>query len=315
MKRYMKLWTITIVFCIIPFIGLLFIKIFPNNKGRDIEPIKYSRKVVLETQGKKNLYYHLDSSAPLSIVVNRPGLLKLITRLDFSELSKKSSSYTIYITHNNESPLVYHKKTKASALSKYVSSDEKNFPGRIRKIFIKVPEGKHTYTLSLDKDAQYTLKVRSILINKMNLSNKYWAKVIPDKFQEAVLLKVGKKTRSYYLFTKDNPLSFVAEGPTKVKVPTRLIFNKDKLVPEQYAMQVFEDNTLKATHLFKSKPSGTTKYKENEVLIPGIKKTFYIDVPNGSHIYSLVPSTEKNILCRVLIEKIKEEVIPKEGGQ
>lgn len=221
-KRYRKLWIVALIFCVIPSVVLLAIRMSSNKEDRDINPIKYSKRVIIESQGRKNFYYHLDASSSLSVVINGPVLLRVITRLDFSERSKKSAPYTVYLSADENSPMIYNKKSKVSSLSKYISSTEKNFPGRIRIIFIKVPQGKHTYTLSLDKDAKYALKVRFILRQK-GTSNKNRAKLTPDKSDQFIQLKTGKNSSGYYLVNKNNPLSFTAEGHNQAKIITRLV--------------------------------------------------------------------------------------------
>lgn len=312
MRPYAKLWILALMLCITPFLILLSIKISPTRKDREIRPVKYSKKVLLKTYDEKSLYYHLDSLSPLSVIVDGPTLLRIITRLDFSELSNKLVPYTIYITTDNDSPKVYHKESKVSVLSEYVLSDEQIFPGKIRNIFINVPKGRHTYTLSLDKDAKYTLKVKFIIKSTKDTSNKHWTKIIPNKFEQNISLKIGERVRGYYLSKKDNPLTFVTEGLTRAKILSRLIFTKENLFPRQYTVEVFEDGILKDRYLFKSKPSATTKCKEREELIPGIKKTFFIEIPDGQHTYFLIPSLGDDVLFSVSIEKAGGQNAPEE---
>jgi hypothetical protein len=72
-----------------------------------------------------------------------------------------------------------------------------------------------------------------------------------------------------------------------------------------YRIQLKENSKIIHTYLLSSTYSEVTNYKTNLKLVPGKANEFFIQVPSGSHNYTVIPmdKDKSTILARVLFPK------------
>ena len=90
---------------------------------------------------------------------------------------------------------------------------------------------------------------------------------------------------AYYVSSQTHPVQLRVIGPTKLRISTRLNYDSTMKGEQKYSVSVWE-----AEKKLKLKPLSTTKsvgvhYKEMSNYIPGKVNAFFIDIPNGEHIY------------------------------
>jgi hypothetical protein len=304
--RHTPFWILVLLLCFVS-VGFLIGRSEFKSRIEELVPSGNPEKVMIETQGNRNVYFVLDALHPLSVTVKGPTRLEVITRVHMEKFSKKSIPYKILIKSVDERIDVYPKKGKVSSVSKYVSSKKEGFVDQKDKIVLQIPKGKHLYTFALDVKASYRVHLR--FLSKPDVTpKKSWRRVIPEGHAGVVTIFDGKKEKLYYLSSNQTPVKFEAEGPAMVKVIIRVLFDAMPSLPNRaYAVSVFENNSFKSSHSFIGKVSKVSKLRGESmpyVKLPGIRKTFYIKIPAGKHKYFLSPSTAEEVALRPWISKL-----------
>jgi hypothetical protein len=113
---------------------------------------------------------------------------------------------------------------------------------------------------------------------------------------------VTKKTDEYLLLTKNQPLSFSVEGPTYLRVYTRIIWPKANPGSEIYKIILQENEIEENIITLESEESRVTTDKKGRSLSKW--RSFYIEVPEGLNRYKLThwASSKDTILIKFAYE-------------
>ena len=88
---------------------------------------------------------------------------------------------------------------------------------------------------------------------------------------------VTKKTEEYLLLTKNQPVSFSVEGPTYLRVYTRIVWPKNNMGSEIYKLILQENEIEENIITLESEESRVTKDMRGRPLSKW--RTFYIELP------------------------------------
>ncbi|UCD06305.1 MAG: hypothetical protein JSV98_03490 [candidate division WOR-3 bacterium] len=119
---------------------------------------------------------------------------------------------------------------------------------------------------------------------------------------------VTKKTDEYLLLVKNQPLSFSVEGPTYLRVYTRIVWPKGNLGSEVYKLILQENEIDEDIITFESEESNVSRDKRGRSLSKW--RSFYIEVPEGMNNYKLThwASPQDTILVKFAYESPKRWV-------
>ncbi len=117
---------------------------------------------------------------------------------------------------------------------------------------------------------------------------------------------VTKQTDEYLLLTKNSPITFSAEGPTYLRVYTRIFWQKDRLGSQMYKLILQENKIEENIITLESEKSDVTKDKKGRPLSKW--RSFYIEIPEGSNEYRLTHWSSPNdtILVKFAYESPKK---------
>ena len=125
---------------------------------------------------------------------------------------------------------------------------------------------------------------------------------------------VTKKAEEYLLLTKNQPVTFSVEGPTYLRIYTRILWPKGSLGSEMYKVILQENEIDENIITLESEESMVSKDKKGRPLSKW--RTFYIEVPEGMNNYKLThwSSPKDTILIKFAYESPKRwvEISPTE---
>jgi hypothetical protein len=126
----------------------------------------------------------------------------------------------------------------------------------------------------------------------------------PNKTWEIEI--VTKKTEKYYLLTKNEPISIGVEGPTYLKVYTRIPWLGDIKGRQIYKIILQENDMDERIITLESEKSNVTKDKKGRSLSKW--RSFYIEVPEGMNKYKIINWSSPNdtILLKFKYESPKK---------
>jgi hypothetical protein len=113
-----------------------------------------------------------------------------------------------------------------------------------------------------------------------------WRSFRPAEHAAKTTISVGGKEHTYYGFTADEPLAFTIEGPTRIKVLTRVRV-PNNLESVEYGVSVYMDGRHQETVEKDAYPKEGAFYVAFNHFRPGVIRRVYIDVPTGRHGYEL----------------------------
>jgi len=106
----------------------------------------------------------------------------------------------------------------------------------------------------------------------------------PDKKWEIEI--ITRKTQTYRLLTKKEPVTFTVEGPTYLRVYTRIFWPDASKNDQIYKIILQENETDERILTFETKISESTKDKKGHSISRW--RSFYINVPDGINRYKLI---------------------------
>lgn len=264
-----------------------------------IKPLNQKEKTILKESGKNRVYYPVKQSDPSIILVTGPGKLTVKTR---GSVSKNENKTTYSIYYNVDGSGDVEVNFKDIDATKKINNTFYTF-STIRDIVIELGPGEHTLNFRA-KDAGHYIIAR-YLYSKLKDKKLNWVMLSPSPANEPIDLVSHENVIHYYRFSEKKPLKIKIIGPTILRVLTRFENHYSMKGSINYRLQLKEDGKVLHTYLLSSSFSDITTYKNNNKLIPGKAREFYIEVPRGKHTYTITPmDKDKNtILARVLFPK------------
>lgn len=133
-----------------------------GGKKTNLAPTVHQSALHLVTNSHELAYYELSQAVPLQVVSTGPGLLRITSRLAFESWMGGEEIYRIKVREGNKILGTYFFTTERSTAAT-VREQPEWVPAKWRSCEIEVPEGRHTYDISLlEKDRQVLVRFTEI---------------------------------------------------------------------------------------------------------------------------------------------------------
>ena len=119
-------------------------------------PMVHQEAVKLQTGGKSISYFECSNSYPLQVEVGGRKTLRILTRLQFTDMMGQEESYRIKVKEGAKIIGTYYFNTDRSSGSQIVGRMDK-VPGKWRTCDIKVPKGIHRYNIEISDKGKTVL--------------------------------------------------------------------------------------------------------------------------------------------------------------
>jgi hypothetical protein len=107
----------------------------------------------------------------------------------------------------------------------------------------------------------------------------------PSAFDKDQQLVISGKTRHYFILEGDSQIDVAVDGPSKLKVMSRLALAQNTNSSD-YAYEYLLDDGKNAKQIsHKTTPSTVAEYSDKRVASIGVLRTHVIEVPGGKHTY------------------------------
>ncbi len=296
MKKILLLMLIQLMLCL----GVL----AQSTTGtRYLKPANYQKKVTTVVSGISRNYYSLNAENASVISVKGPGNLVVMTRGRFIPGQTDNINYElVYTLDGGESVSVKISNIKRSTKATYLNGTL-GVPGDLQKLEIALERGDHIIEFRIKENAPPVAAQYAFTPTKEK--KQVWVEYSPLQPSEPLDLITKETTAVYYRFSAEKPVKVQVNGPTELRVLTRLEFQYQMQGRIDYRVQEKENSRVMKTYLLSSVRSEITEYKDNKDLIPGKACEFVIDVPAGKHVYEIIPldNDKKTLLVRFLLPK------------
>lgn len=287
---------------------LMLILIIPGIKSQStvkskyLKPVNYQKRVTTVISGKNRNYYSLSDKETSVINIKGPGKIRILSRGRFQP-NQDNSEIRYEVVYSVDGAA--EEKTRFSGIKRSTKATylkgTLGVPGQLKDFEIELGRGYHTVSFKMAEDIipvaaryQYTpTKAKKI----------EWIAFSPLRPNEPVNLISRESTVGYYRFSSEKSLKVQINGPTELRVLTRIENHYQMKGRILYRVQVKENGVVKNTYQLSSRRSEVAVYEDDKELIPGKACEFVINVPKGKHIYEILPldRDKSTILGRLLI--------------
>ena len=245
---------------------------------RSFAPARCGAKVDIMVESKTLTYYRFDSVAPLTLSVEGPTRLKILTRVRIPN-DRDVETYSVTVTRDGAHTTSEEFTATVSEQAHYVAFNSFR-PGVIRRVYIDVPTGQHGYEILAEGKAVVDARpFRSAAASPSRVS------IAPREYAAVETFYYRDKELTYYILTEDAPAVLDVVGPTTIKVNTRLMFDETMLEDQSYVLGVREYGTPEQLYKIETEPSETITSRDRSDVIPGALRHFMLEVGKGAHTY------------------------------
>jgi hypothetical protein len=273
------------------------------DKSKHLKPANFQKKVTTVVSGNDRSYYSLSDQQPSVISVQGPGILEIMTRGRFEPGQGDYISYEILYTVDGGEQAKFKARDAERSVEATYQNGTLGVPGQRKDFKIELGRGDHTIEFYL-KAVDIPVAVQYVFTPTKE-KKRDWIEISPSQPSQPVDLISKESTTGYYRFSEINPLRITINGPTELRVFTRVEFSLNMQGRVNFRIQVIEGEKVLNTYQMSSTRSEVTEYKNEKELTPGKAGEFVIEIPSGSHTYKIVPlDQDKNtLLGRFLIPK------------
>jgi hypothetical protein len=125
-----------------------------------------------------------------------------------------------------------------------------------------------------------------------------WKSFRPADHSGKTSISVEGKERTYYRFSADEPLAFSVDGPTRIKILTRVRV-PNNLDSVEYGVSISRDGVHVETVEKEAYPKDGAFYIAFNNFRPGVIRRVYIDVPTGRHGYEIAATGRHAVDARL----------------
>jgi hypothetical protein len=295
----MKTRTAHLRFLAIFFVALIF---SPSAYAFDWVTLKpnSAKKYSLTINGKKRVYYRLRPGESMTYNVNKLDKIRIITRADLRKDKSKESVYTFRFAFDTNGSRLYARATSPDHSLMY--RGKTGAAGEDRSLEIVPLNGTKELAISLGKKASHSVFFRVQREHDAIQKIQDYVAITPKSYQQAVGIDVRENISTYYSVDKEQRLSVAVNGPTTLKILTRVVLKDDMRGKTKFPLAVYEDGTLKNTIRIETSASEIAEIvgKKDDRLSRG--DAIYVEVPKGHHRYSFsLPENHNEAILRFFI--------------
>jgi len=272
-----------------------------------LKPTTFDQDVKLTIAGKSRTYFVLDKDSRLNVTVDGPSQLKIMSRLDLPSATVQPDYEIEVQVEGTKKARSIHHTSKLSEKAESVSGTT-SFIGVLRSKVIDIPSGKHNVIVRVPEGSTDKVYVR--LSQKTNEFTGGTAVVAmtPFEFTSEVELISEEVAYPYYRIGSTDRAALRLIGPATLKVLSRIEFSPEMKGSQKWKIQVMEDGKLKKNYSLSAGSSDVIHYKNPSQLLPSRAETFFVEVPEGEHVYEFrMADDPRTSLMRFLLPKAELE--------
>lgn len=243
---------------------------------RSVPLTGYASRSALMVDGTQATYHRFDATRALSFSVEGPKRLKVLTRLVIPN-SREKDSYSVSVVRDGVVVQTRDFDTVPAERAFYVVLDSVR-PGVVRRLYIDVPTGRHSYELRAGGLARVDARVFA-----SSSGDAPQAGIAPRGGAPVEVLLSGGKELAYHVLSAVAPIVVDVVGPTTVRVNTRLLFDLGATKRESYAIGVSEAGGHEVLYRIEAGPSTSVLCRDRSDVVPGALRHISMEVGEGSH--------------------------------
>jgi len=243
---------------IVPAATLLLIAV-PAHAARwqAIERIAGHAPLSVLVQEKERIYFLITPESPLTLTVEGPGRLRLVSRAEVPRGVSRPISYKLRIDEGGK--IRKEQVTESSAADGVKLGDSESAMCKSRNLAVDVTGGSHLLTVSVT--GAMAVLVRPLFSGPKRDEAKMIS-ITPVEAARSVTVSEGERLIPYYTIFPGKPVKFRIVGPTSLELSTRLDFDATMRGTQGYRVAVTEGGERIREDKFKTTKATTAMYTD-----------------------------------------------------
>jgi hypothetical protein len=239
----------------------------------------------LPIEGKDRLYFRVESGETATVQVRGPGEVKCYVRAVAGDAGSATIKYSVVISEGDHRLKTVETETAPSAM-KWKGSSE--LAAKSRSFTLRIPDGDHRLTIAFaSKDAK-AAGIRYVFRETPEHSAQLPLHATGKR--ESVILLVKEKPLDYYVADQQSPVKVEVIGPTRLRVVSRLVYPSGARGSQRYTIKLERDGESLPDKTLETTKSSVVECESHPDWIIGKSKSFYVEVPKGTHVIMLRPA-------------------------
>ena len=248
------------------------------GKWDAIEHLPGHAPVTVLVQDKPRIYFRITPGKPLSVPIDGPVRLRVVSRVELPRGSKEVASYTLTVTEGDKE--LDRGDTESSASSMVRDPEGKNEIGKSRRLTVDVPAGKHALTLSVTGASALLVRLQQAA---PAAGDELTVTLTPVEAPRTVTVAEGEKLIAYGSALPGHPVKLRLVGPTSLDLITRLDFDATMRGTQRYRLGISEHGRRIREVEFKTTKSTTASYTDRTDRVPSKVDRLRLPIGGGMH--------------------------------
>jgi hypothetical protein len=256
--------------------------------------------VTFNIAGHDRVYHRLKPGQSMYYDIASHDHIRVITRADIRETNSDEFVYTFRLGYDDGNMHLFARATTSD--SKVSLHEKADVAGDERILEKRTPKAAKRIYISLDKDAPMPVFFRLQRDRFETIKDENFVVYTPSRYNNPVNVSVRERDLTYYGVDPKGNLEVAVNGPTVIKVLTRVMMEDHMRRAIKFPLAIYEDSVLKRTVLINTSASDVAVLPDHPDRRPTRGDDLYINVPAGSHIYTFdLPENEYEAILRFFI--------------
>ncbi|MCB2212650.1 hypothetical protein KQI52_11105 [bacterium] len=256
--------------------------------------------VTFSIAGHDRVYHQLKPGKTMYYDIAEHDHIRVITRADLRDVDESEVVYTFRLGYDEGN---MHLFARAATADDNVELNGKpGIAGDERIVEKKTPKAAKRIYIKLDKDAPMPVFFRVQRDRFETIKQENFVVYTPSRYNNPVNVSVRENLLTYYGVDPKGNLEVAVNGPTVIKVLTRVMMEDHMRREIKFPLAIYEDSVLKRTVLINTSASEVAILPDHPDRRPTRGDDLYINVPAGTHTYTFdLPENEYEAILRFFI--------------
>ncbi len=247
-----------------------------------IERLPGQSPVVVLVEEKPRNYFRITPEKPLTVPIEGPARLRVVSRLELPLGAKQVVSYSVRVTERGAE--LDRGDTESSASTQVRDPEGKHLIGKSRRLGVDVPAGRHLLTLSVEGAPALLVRLHQAAPAS---EREPTVTLTPIEAPRSVTVQEGGKTIPYYSVLPGHPVKLRVIGPTSLDLITRLDFDATMRGTQTYRLAVSEHGKRIRDLQFKTTKATTAVYADLADRVPSKFDRVRLPIGRGLHVITI----------------------------
>lgn len=255
-----------------------------------VEKIAGTRPVIVQVNRKSRIYFPLSAKRPLSIDVEGPARLRVVSRAQVSAGAATPVTYSIRASTGGK--MLGETRTESSPAPDARRKDGKGVLCKSRALLVEVPAGHHPITISAGGASP--LLVRILVASPRRAPQARMVSLTPVEARTSLTVVEAERMIPYYATRRGAPVRFRVVGPTTLEITSRLDFDATMRGAQRYRLAYRVGTAIVREESFTTTKAAAATYSEAKDRVPSKLDRVVLAIGEGVHDVSVELTAPKS---------------------